>query len=227
MATSSPNIHAGLLSASAHDPSSRERARKLLERSKTKLYGWVAAVACVSVLVTTLATPPNANFWRLATNCASLLAIIATGLGVVCLLLSVKLDDRSDSMDKRLQSLLKHFGVKELRGTTKELEDRAPDDVKPAWDAPVTTVGKPGERFDFFALEDVPMRVIADLINHWREAQKTGKRLLGQIQCVFRAHGDENHPWLVEFQNEEVWRIAYAGDSEHATVKRLSVEAFP
>ncbi len=72
-------------------------------------------------------------------------------------------------------------------------------------------------------VKDVPLRVIADLVESWRRKGEAGRWNLGKLEYAARAEGQGNHAWYLAFSSDDsTYRVSYGGRGkrEHGTVRR-------
>lgn len=63
-----------------------------------------------------------------------------------------------------------------------------------------------------YPAEQVPLRVIADIVAEWRDSDQSGTWTVSDIEYAIRRTGQGNFPWLVKFRaGKQFWRVAYGG----------------
>lgn len=102
----------------------------------------------------------------------------------------------------------------------------APEMAPPETQAPEaeTTVNINEVELAVYSLEELPPRVLADLIARLVELERPLPRSLGRLEVIARKPGRGNHPWFLKFREQEKpWKVSYGGQGKgRATVEELN-----
>lgn len=125
-----------------------------------------------------------------------------------------------DGAVEALDPSIKRNAKRALKGKNlkpDEAEAETPEPRPP--DAPSSTVWIDGAEVALYRAEDVPMRVMQDLLAHPEFKGPT----LFRLDFVARKSGQGNNPWLIRFRGDDTtWRVAYGGQGKtKASVRPL------
>lgn len=170
---------------------------------------------------------PNNNFARRLAGGASAVTILGAVLAIAIFAWSRWVTDATADQLGELGKQVGSIEDKILTPALLEGDDADVEDVEPApakldrrqviWE---------GVALEFVEGEDVPLRVLADLVNRWRADGSTGRWTVGDLEWAARKSGRGNHPWILKFEGRDyVYRVAYGGKGkrEHGTVTRHPV----
>lgn len=133
----------------------------------------------------------------------------------------------SDRTDRRLGALAQQFGQAVATQPTEFAEPDAAsaDDVPEEYTAdPPLAPHEPGTigpivvtvgDYRMFSNEEIPMRVIRDLVSAWEHQGLDGRWVLGELQGAFRKQGRGNHSWYLAFPARRVlWKVSRGGQAQ-------------
>lgn len=214
-----------------HGPRGVTKFRWLLDRFLVRIFS-SALVVCV--ILGLFVVDLGADFDDVGVLVTLLAAVIAVGI----FRWTQKQTQRSNEILKRLDNRTEGFlreiqdrmaGVRPEDVGGADEEDDAAAATLPAEleEASLRTVAVSGEPHVVHRLTDVPMRVIGDLVDYWKESGLQGRWTLGRLEYALRRPGRGNHPWLLQFRDEDhLWKISYGGRSKlDATIEHLPLAA--
>jgi hypothetical protein len=179
-----------------------------------------------------------------ATDIATYFTIIGTVGTAAILLWSQSADQRSSKILHKLDTVVSRVE----NNVKKMLEDRTLDpevarlaqvvsknlEVLPEYqnaytpdseDRPVTARMDNG--IELYDSSDIPLRVIAAIVDVWIKDRRRGRWNLSKIKLGFRKAKSTprggNRPWFVEFQDGSLWKVYWGGRSKSGE-ERVNVE---
>lgn len=84
-----------------------------------------------------------------------------------------------------------------------------------------------GKQLSLFPREEVPLRVIAELVQQWEQDGLGGRYRVEDVAAGARVTGKGNNPWLVQFESEPPgiwWKVSFGGKAKTGgTVTKLDL----
>jgi hypothetical protein len=119
-----------------------------------------------------------------------------------------RLDNRTEGFLREIQDRMAGVRPEDVGGADEEDDAAAATLPAELEEASLRTVAVSGEPHVVHRLTDVPMRVIGDLVDYWKESGLQGRWTLGRLEYALRRPGRGNHPWLLQFRDEDhLWKI--------------------
>lgn len=127
-------------------------------------------------------------------------------------------------VDKRTEGMLERFSA-EVPDAEAEEGSGDPDAWLQSVPAPSpsnTVVTTPsGRRRRLFDRDELPLAVIATLVDAWTRKGLDGEWTVGYLRGGFRAEGKGNHPWFLIFQPQdrlpEIWKVSKGKGTTNAS----------